>query len=306
MPRRKTHSEFIKDFYEKNSNAENIEILGEYKNNKTKIKCRCKIDNHIWEVVPSSLLQGIGCPKCGGSKGLTHNEFLEKFYEKNSNAENIEILGEYKNNKTKIKCRCKIDNHIWWVTPNHLLRDSGCPKCGNAIKKTHKQFIKELSEINSDIEVLEEYINAHTLIKCRCKIDNYIWEVKPNDLLSNKGCPQCANSKGEKAIAKYLKEHNIKNIPQYKFDDCKFYRELQFDFYIPTLNIAIEYDGKDHYEIFIRSNNETYEQAMDRFINRVIRDTIKTQYCKDYNIRLIRIPYWKFDNIEKILDEILK
>ena len=32
-----------------------------------------------------------------------------------------------------------------------------------------------------------------------------------------------------------------------------------------------------------------------------IKDNIKTQYCKDNNIKLIRIPYWDFDNIEEIL-----
>ena len=32
---------------------------------------------------------------------LTHEEFMEKFYEKNKNAENIEILGEYKGSKIK-------------------------------------------------------------------------------------------------------------------------------------------------------------------------------------------------------------
>ena len=32
----------------------------------------------------------------------------------------------------------------------------------------------------------------------------------------------------------------------------------------------------------------------------------KTQYCNDNNIKLIRIPYWDFNNIEKILKKELK
>ena len=31
------------------------------------------------------------------------------------------------------------------------------------------------------------------------------------------------------------------------------------------------------------------------------KDKIKTNYCYEYNIKLIRIPYWEFNNIEKIL-----
>ena len=39
----------------------------------------------------------------------------------------------------------------------------------------------------------------------------------------------------------------------------------------------------------------------NRFIGRKVKDTIKTIYCKENNIKLIRIPYWDFDNIEEIL-----
>ena len=30
---------------------------------------------------------------------------------------------------------------------------------------------------------------------------------------------------------------------------------------------------------------------------------MKTQYCKDNNIKLVRIPYWNFNNIENILKQ---
>ena len=35
-------------------------------------------------------------------------------------------------------------------------------------------------------------------------------------------------------------------------------------------------------------------------------DDIKNNYCQDNNIKLIRIPYWESDNIDKILDNIIK
>lgn len=33
------------------------------------------------------------------------------------------------------------------------------------------------------------------------------------------------------------------------------------------------------------------------------RDSIKTQYCKDNKIKLLRIPYWDYNNIETILTQ---
>ena len=52
--------------------------------------------------------------------------------------------------------------------------------------------------------------------------------------------------------------------------------------------------------------NDTYERAFNRFVEGKIRDTIKTIYCKENNIKLIRIPYTEYDNIEKILEKELE
>lgn len=296
-----THEEFMKRFYEKNENACNIEILGEYEGNKIKIKCKCKLDGYEWETIPNSLLGGHSCPKCAGRmKNKTTEYFINELKEVNNN---IEILGEYKSSSTKIKCRCKKDGYEWESIPNRLLRGGGCPKCAGNTKKTTEEFKREMKEINSDIEIIGEYINDRTKIKCKCKIDGHKWEAKPNTLLNGHGCPKCNVSKGEKRVAEYLDGKTIKYKSQHKFDDCRSKYKLPFDFYIPSLNIAIEYDGEDHYKINKRSKNDTYKRAFDRFVGTKVRDTIKTIYCKENNIKLIRIPYWDFDNIDEILEK---
>ena len=296
MPRKPlTHEEFMEKFYIKNENAENIEILGEYKGSKIKIKCRCKIDGYEWESKPSDLLyKNCGCPKCGGNASKTTEEFINELKEINNN---IEIIGEYKTSYIKIKCRCKLDGYEWETTPTNLLNNHGCPKCSGKVRKNTEYFINELKEINNDIEVLGEYINAFTKIKCRCKIDGNIWFTSPHELLKNIGCPQCNESKGEKRIRKYLDNKNINYEKQYRFNDCKNKKTLPFDFYIPSLNIAIEYDGEQHYKIV------KHFGGLDKFIKTKVRDTIKTIYCEENNIKLIRIPYWDFDNIEEILEK---
>ena len=299
----KTTEYFINELKEIN---DSIEILGEYKGSNIKIKCKCKIDGYEWEALPQNLLKGYGCPKCGGTMKLTHEEFLERFYIKNKNAENIEILGEYINNATKIKCKCKVDGYEWETTPSHLLRGYGCPICAGNIQKTHKDFIQEMKKVNNDIKILGEYKGAMTKIECKCKIDGYEWSAIPNALLKGHGCPKCNESKGEKRIGKYLDNKNIEYERQYKFDKCRSKKKLPFDFYIPSLNIAIEYDGEYHYMIITRGKNNTYERAFNRFVEGKIRDTIKTIYCKENNIKLIRIPYWDFDRIEEILEKELE
>lgn len=117
-------------------------------------------------------------------------------------------------------------------------------------------------------------------------------------------CPECTNleSKGERKIRLFLEEHNIVFEPQYRFVDCRTSVPLPFDFYIDKLNICIEYDGEGHYQP-IRRGSITQEQAEQNLIQIQYRDKIKTEYCLNNNITLIRIPYWDFENIESILDE---
>ena len=109
-------------------------------------------------------------------------------------------------------------------------------------------------------------------------------------------CPFCKESKGERTIEKYLIKNNIKYVRQHRFDDCKYERKLPFDFYIPSLNTLIEYDGELHYK------SVDYFGGDDHYNKTLIRDKIKDSYCKNNNIKLIRIPYWELNNVESILN----
>lgn len=157
-----------------------------------------------------------------------------------------------------------------------------------------------MKQINPNIEILGKYKNACTKILCKCKKDDYIWEIVPNALCQGVGCPKCNSSKGEMAVEKYLKSNNIPYEIQKRFDDCKNIFTLPFDFYLPNNNTCIEYDGSLHYKsVEYFGGEETLKSTQ-------MRDNIKTHYCKEHNIRLIRIPYWDFDNIEDILNRELE
>ena len=131
--RKLTHEEFLNKFYEKNKHAQNIKILGTYINARTKIKCKCKVDEYEWEAAPNNLLRGTGCPKCSIiERTKTHEEFINKLHQVNPD---VEVFGIYKNNKTKMKCKCKVCGHEWTPKPNDLLNGQGCLKCGYKRRK---------------------------------------------------------------------------------------------------------------------------------------------------------------------------
>lgn len=59
-------------------------------------------------------------------------------------------------------------------------------------KKTHDEYVAEVSALNKNIEVVGRYINARTKILHKCRIDNCEWEAAPNNILRGKGCPYCS------------------------------------------------------------------------------------------------------------------
>ena len=96
---------------------------------------------------------------------------------------------------------------------------------------------------------------------------------------------------------KYLKELNIEFESQKKFENCKDKRCLLFDFYIPKLNVCLEYDGIQHFIPFVRANSEKEFEALKK------RDVIKNEFCQSNEIRLIRISYYtKRTKIKDILN----
>ena len=63
-------------------------------------------------------------------------------------------------------------------------------------------------------------------------------------------------------------------------------KPLWVDFYIPSLNTAIEFDGEQHYK-FTKRFHRTY----DRFIESQYRDRLKNTLLGEKGIRLIRVSY---------------
>ena len=240
------------------------------------------------------------------SKRKTNEEFIIEM--KNMHP-NIKILEKYINAHTKIKCECLIDGCIWSATPNNLLSQKGCPICGNKrisnkYRKTHQQFLSEMSNINSDIIILSKYLGDRDKVECKCVKCKSVWMATPSNLLQGSGCPMCKMSKGEATITKFLDTYNIKYIFQHTFKNCKYKQNLFFDFYLPDYNMCIEYDGIQHFKPTDFTGNNV-NKANKNFNVIQIRDNIKNKYCQENNIKLLRIPYWEFNNIEKILNTYL-
>jgi very-short-patch-repair endonuclease len=128
------------------------------------------------------------------------------------------------------------------------------------------------------------------------KAPHHVYKENWTDYYDFMGQQTPIKSKGEYEIAKWLERNNIIFIKEKKFDDCKNIRKLPFDFYIPSHNICIEYDGIQHYEAI------DFFGGVKALQQNKYKDNLKNNFCENNNIYLIRIKY--NDNITLKLNEI--
>jgi uncharacterized protein YfkK (UPF0435 family) len=177
----------------------NIKILSnEYINAKTKLRCKCKIDGFEWNARYDKLIEGHGCPMCSGNAKLTIEEIREKLKIINPNI--LILSNEYVNTKSKLKCKCLIDENEWEVSWNKLSCGIGCPVCSNKnriekLKLTMKEVEARLKEINPNVKIISNtYESAHKKLKCKCLIDNNEFLMSWHSLSQGQGCPVCGGT----------------------------------------------------------------------------------------------------------------
>lgn len=193
---------------------------------------------------------------------------------------------------------CNKCSTIFDRAPSTWLKKS-CPVCGmthNTITKEQRQ--KMIDDIfgENEFEVLSDGAATRRFtVRHKC---GFIRNTQFSSFIHSKGCPKCSGtmSKGERRIVDYLKTHNIEYIPQMKMGKSK----QSFDFFIPALNVAIEYNGEQHYHPI-----ETFG-GKERFQQQQEYDYKKKEYCLENNITLFIIGYWQYDSINTILNDFFK
>ena len=295
MSRKLTYQE-VKEYIE----SFGYELLSkEYIDSKTKLQLQCS-KGHVFEIRYNDFKKGVRCKMCSSNY---HPKFTYEYVKEYIENERYKLLSkEYKNANTDILVECP-KGHIFKTRFGRFKNGARCQKChlmNNNLSTTHTcEYIEKQLSLKGYKLLSTEYVNAHSRILIECP-EGHKFETKYNSFQQGCRCPHCNESKGERETSQILHELNIKYIKQYRFEDCKFKYTLPFDFYLPDYNICIEYDGELHYEI------SKHHGGLDKFIDTKIRDTVKNEYCKNNNIKLIRIPYWEFSNIKEIIINELK
>ena len=270
-----------------------IEMLYNY-NDSGRTYCRCMDSNYNETIVRQDALQSGSTKTINGSKnkGIEKNLIGMKFgkitidYKTDKRAPNGTIVWS---GMCECGNRCEVSSSDLW---RGRVTSCGCDN--------YSSMILNLSNMRfGSLVAIEPYgydkKHQKRLWRCQCDCGNEAIVVT-NDLTSgNTMSCGCHNlSHGEVYIKQYLDYNNIYYIPQKRFDDCCDKLPLPFDFYLPSYNACIEYQGRQHYMAI------EYFGGVDEFIIRKKHDEIKLVYCQQHKINLIIIPYYK--NIDEELD----
>lgn len=195
------------------------------------------------------------------------------------------------------KCQCRCGKEI--IVKGVYLRNGKVKSCGCYQKEqTSKACSKDLiGQTIGNFTVLEsiqgEKNGERHKWRCRCNLcGNENVYISTSNLTQQYSCGCAISSKGERKIKEILTELKINFIQEKRFSDCVFEsnKMARFDFYLPNENIIIEYDGRQH---FIQGDG--YFDNEDKIKITQQHDEIKNRYCKEHQIKLIRIPYTDYN-----------
>lgn len=268
-----------------------------YINARTKVNIICK-KHGIFEQIAGDHLSGKGCVFCARESKII-NDFEERARKIHGDKFDYTQV-RFTRQKEKVDILC-YKHGLFQQRVNEHLSGKGCASCAReSRKKPNSEFIESANEIHGNYYLYDKthYLHSRKKVLITCpKHGDFL--QSPDHHLSGKGCPKCKISKGEFHVAEYLNKNFLKYKEQAVFPECISSRGnlLKFDFFIPEKNLAIEYDGEQHFHAIALFGGEK------RLIVQKENDGIKNDYCLKEGISLLRIHY--SENIENAIENML-
>ena len=284
-------------------------------NNNSPVRYMCPLHGEMATTV-TRMQQRKGCPRCAPIIALKKKSIttLEARRDNLYNKASAVAKANGYTIKTKKEEIFKNTDRIVYVCQKHgehemrianFISGKKCPDCiyeiaSEKYRLSSDDVYNRADQCGCKILNIEDYKNNQTKnLRVNCPECGKEFVTSLGSLTQRGGqvCHECAclESRGERKIRYFLESNHIRYVQENVFDGCRDQRLLPFDFYLPDYNACIEFDGSQHfYEKEGFSNSLDYTQK---------HDAIKSKYCLENNIRLIRIPYWKYEKVDQILSE---
>lgn len=206
----------------------------------------------------------------------------------------IEAAGYILLNKEFVSAK----NDIWVSCPKkhnykvkvfNFKNGSRCKKC--MAERFSQERTKSYEQVKSYIEgfnyklVSKEYVSNDSPLEVVCP-RGHDYKVTWIGFKSNGNrCPKCKSSRGENLVRYLLTAHGIDFEEQYQIVYKR--RNHYFDFYLPDLNIFIEYQGEQHFD----TTRAVQWLGAERVAEQQELDNLKKEFCDSVSVPLIEVIY---------------
>lgn len=263
----------------------------DYRGNYEKVCIICPKHGPFWQT-PNAHLHGHWCPNCWKETKLNQSEFIRLAKEAHGDKYDYRYV-DYKSSYKPVRIVCPEHGPFFQTPYNHICLCSECNKCSQAItNQKNTRFTPELLEEtnkkwnrNYDFSkfVYEGYDVYGTVI---CP-EHGEFKQSYHHLQSGNGCPTCGNSRNVSELRlKKILDDEFGNVEYQKtFKWLRNKHTLKYDFYLPDYNIAIEYQGRQHFvECSIYCKHDTFEKLKER-------DLVKIQKSKEHGVKLYHFTF---------------
>ena len=251
--------------------------------NRSKFKNGCLIHPNSKIIYVKNSLNP-SCESCSENRRkLKEKKFIERSIKIHKNKYDYSKT-YYETINEKVIIICPQHGEFLQVPGNHQ-RGQGCDVCLNSsLTYTQSEILKKFKEIHGETYNYNKvaYINSKLKVIISCdKHGDFL--QSPGKHIAGQGCPKCKMSHGERKIEQFLIKNKLQYKHQHTFLDCVVpgtKTRLKFDFYIPELNLGIEYDGEQHFNPrnFGNISNERANLNFKR---------IKFKYLRFFDIKLL-------------------
>ena len=259
-----------------------------FTNMNDKVEIICPLHGSFFTDLYSHTARETNCPKCAIENGRhTTESFVKKA---------LAIHGDlydysksiYTTGDAIITIICKKHGEFTQRAMSHLA-GCVCRKCFiEKCKLSVSDFIKNARSVHGDLYDYSNvvYSGNKTPVEIICPLHGSFWQ-KPNTHVSSRnGCGRCNESRGEKAVLEVLDKYGFSYMREYRIKPYLY----RYDFYLPELNVFIEFHGHQHYRpVTVFGGTEEFRKTQ-------IRDAEKEQLVADVNGKLIVLAYFDLIN----------
>ena len=256
-----------------------------YINAWTKLRWRCA-DGHEWESAPANIKSGSWCHKCGRIVTSEKLRLSVKHLHAAAKQHGGKCLSkEYKYANTRYLWRCA-ENHEWLATLTNVKTGTWCPHCAGRCQDI--EDMRRLAKERGGDCISKEFRGMRSKLRWRCAL-GHEWEAVPFALKVGGWCPSCKKGVSERIVRAYLEQMCNAPFPSDRpswLTNAEGTR-LELDGYCPSLNVAFEHQGRQHYQQKTHFNKARDKSAFDRSQR---HDARKKRLCKKKGIHLIEVP----------------